>query len=171
MMDLLCKTSASTVQRMAFQGFRHAHDLPGLTKIPSPAKALKRKRAIWRSCACCAWVLRRVVLADIAMIILGLFGALSTRVERWAYFAISCCFFFIVLWGLAGPGMRGVRAQNAPLARTYMGLAAYLAVFWFGYPVRVRLLSPLAVVCQAGQGCRIQHVLREHVSARAAGEG
>lgn len=76
-----------------------------------------------------------IVLADIAMIMLGLFGALSTRVERWAFYAVSCCFFFIVLWGLLGPGMRGVRAQNAPLARTYMGLAAYLAILWFGYPI------------------------------------
>ncbi len=89
------------------------------------------------------------------MIILGLFGALSTRVERWAFFAVSCCFFFIVLWGLAGPGLRNVRAQNGALTRAYMGLSAYLALWWFGYPVSpVAFLMPLPtswVVSQSTQ--------------------
>jgi bacteriorhodopsin len=34
------------------------------------------------------------------MICLGLFGALSINNYRWGYFAVSCCFFLIVLWGL-----------------------------------------------------------------------
>ena len=40
------------------------------------------------------------MLADVAMICLGLFGALSINNYRWGYFAVSCCFFLIVLWGL-----------------------------------------------------------------------
>ena len=48
----------------------------------------------------------RIILADIAMIVLGLFGALSTNQYRWGYFAISCLFFLIVLWGLFSPVAR-----------------------------------------------------------------
>lgn len=43
------------------------------------------------------------MLADVAMICLGLFGALSINNYRWGYFAVSCCFFLIVLWGLFDP--------------------------------------------------------------------
>lgn len=74
----------------------------------------------------------RILLADIAMILLGLFGALSTRQERWGYYAISCAFFFIVLWGLAVPGMAGARRLGRGLTSTYLGLSAYLALLWFG---------------------------------------
>lgn len=42
----------------------------------------------------------RIVLADVAMICTGLFGALSINNYRWGYFAISCLFFLVVLWGL-----------------------------------------------------------------------
>ncbi len=75
---------------------------------------------------------RRIILADVAMIVLGLFGALSTRQERWGYYAISCGFFFIVLWGIFGPGMQGARRLGRGLTSTYIGLSAYLAILWFG---------------------------------------
>ena len=45
----------------------------------------------------------RIVLADVAMICTGLFGALSINNYRWGYYVISCLFFLIVLWGLVGP--------------------------------------------------------------------
>ena len=54
----------------------------------------------------------RIVLADVAMIMLGLFGALSTNEYRWGYYGVSCAFFFIVLWGLFFPCLKGVRARG-----------------------------------------------------------
>lgn len=56
--------------------------------------------------------MRRIVLADVAMIMLGLFGALSTNNYRWGYFGVSCAFFFVVLWGLFFPGAKGARARG-----------------------------------------------------------
>ena len=46
------------------------------------------------------------------MIMLGLFGALSTNNYRWGYFGVSCAFFFVVLWGLFFPAAKGVRARG-----------------------------------------------------------
>lgn len=56
--------------------------------------------------------MRRIVLADVAMIMLGLFGALSTNNYRWGYYGVSCAFFFVVLWGLFFPGAKGARARG-----------------------------------------------------------
>jgi len=52
------------------------------------------------------------VLADVAMIMLGLFGALSVNNYRWGYYAVSCAFFFVVLWGLLFPAAKGARARG-----------------------------------------------------------
>lgn len=48
------------------------------------------------------------------MIVLGLFGALSINNYRWGYFAISCLFFLIVLWGLFSPVAK-VRLKGVPM--------------------------------------------------------
>ena len=58
----------------------------------------------------------RIVLADVAMICTGLFGALSINNYRWGYYTISCLFFLIVLWGPGRPSRQGgLRAwQPAP---------------------------------------------------------
>lgn len=47
------------------------------------------------------------------MIVLGLFGALCINQYRWGYFAISCLFFVIVLWGLFSPVAK-VRLKAVP---------------------------------------------------------
>ncbi|EIE22144.1 family A G protein-coupled receptor-like protein [Coccomyxa subellipsoidea C-169] len=76
-----------------------------------------------------------IVLADVAMIMLGLFGALSTNSYRWGYYGVSCAFFFVVLWGLFFPGAKGARARGGQVPGLYFGLAGYLALLWFGYPI------------------------------------
>lgn len=48
----------------------------------------------------------RIVLADVATIVTGLFGALSINEYRWGYYVISCFFFLVVLAGLFGPGVQ-----------------------------------------------------------------
>ena len=54
----------------------------------------------------------RIVLADIAMIVLGLFGALSINNYRWGYFVGSCIFCLMVLWCLFSPVAK-VRSRAA----------------------------------------------------------
>ncbi len=63
------------------------------------------------------FALRRIVLADVAMIMLGLFGALSTNSYRWGYYGVSCAFFFVVLWGLFFPGAKGARARGGQVRK------------------------------------------------------
>ncbi|CAL8467344.1 g6881 [Coccomyxa elongata] len=80
-------------------------------------------------------IMNAIVLADVAMIMLGLFGALSTNTYRWGYYGVSCGFFFIVLWGLLFPCMKGARARGGQVTGLYTGLAAFLGLVWFGYPI------------------------------------
>ncbi|BDA40368.1 Opsin-1 [Coccomyxa sp. Obi] len=82
-----------------------------------------------------ARVFFRIVLADVAMIMLGLFGAVSNNQYRWGYYGISCGFFLIVLWGLIFPCMKGARARGAQITGLYTGLAGFLCIVWFGYPI------------------------------------
>lgn len=58
------------------------------------------------------WCGCRIVLADVAMIMLGLFGALSVNNYRWGYYGVSCAFFLVVLWGLLFPAAKGARARG-----------------------------------------------------------
>jgi len=76
-----------------------------------------------------------IILADIAMIVLGLFGALSTNQYRWGYFAISCLFFLIVLWGLFSPVARGARQVGGRHVGIFWTLTGLLAFLWIGYPI------------------------------------
>ena len=46
----------------------------------------------------------RIIFADVAMILTGLFAALCENNNRWGFYIISSAFFLIVLWGLLGLG-------------------------------------------------------------------
>ena len=73
----------------------------------------------------------RIVLADVAMICTGLFGALSINNYRWGYYVISCLFFLIVLWGLVGPVAKvGCVLGNLPQRLLYICYLRLLLRLW-----------------------------------------
>ena len=90
-----------------------------------------------------------LVAADVVMILCGLVGDLSTGPARFVYFGIGVAALVVVFWIAWGP-LRRVAEQDAEIGGIYRKVAAYLALFWIGYPL-TWILGPsgLAVVPQA----------------------
>ena len=55
------------------------------------------------------------MFVDVAMIILGLFGALTASSSKWGYFAVACFFQLAIVYGLFVPGKR----SSSCIAWTY----------------------------------------------------
>lgn len=77
----------------------------------------------------------RIVVADILMVVTGLFGGVNTHKFKWGYFTIACFFQVVLTIGLLFPGMRAAFARGGGMSKVYAGLAAYLGILWFGYPI------------------------------------
>lgn len=73
--------------------------------------------------------------ADLFMIVLGLAGGVNTHKFKWGYFAMSCFCEVAINIGLLFCGMRAAMARGGGISKVYAGLAAYLSVLWWGYPI------------------------------------
>jgi bacteriorhodopsin len=78
--------------------------------------------------------------ADVAMIVTGLFGALDGSHFKWGWFLAGCAFMVVILVGLLQHGRRAAFARSNEVGNLYAGLAGYLLVLWWAYPI-VWLLS------------------------------
>jgi bacteriorhodopsin len=77
-----------------------------------------------------------VVGADVGMILTGLIAALSRDTHtRWVWYIISCAFFLVVLYFIAGPIRAMAAERSADHAALYTKLLGILAVLWFIYPI------------------------------------
>jgi bacteriorhodopsin len=76
-----------------------------------------------------------IMFADIAMIILGLFGAVTVGKYKWGWFGAACAFQLAITYGLLVPGLQSARRRSPTLVKFYGGFSAYLAILWFGYPI------------------------------------
>ncbi len=90
-----------------------------------------------------------LVAADVIMILCGLVGDLSTGPARFVYYGIGVAALALIFWIVWGPLRRVAEGQDAEVGKTYRTVAAYLGVFWVGYPL-TWLLGPsgLGVVGQ-----------------------
>ena len=69
------------------------------------------------------------------MIVLGLAGGVNTHKFKWGYFAMSCFCEVAINIGLLYVAMRFAMARGGGVAKVYAGLAAYLSILWWGYPI------------------------------------
>ena len=76
-----------------------------------------------------------LVVADIVMILCGLVGDLSVGPARFVYYGIGVAALVLIFWIVWGPLRRVAEAQDAEVGRTFRTVAAYLGVFWVGYPL------------------------------------
>ncbi|WP_420456074.1 bacteriorhodopsin [Rubrivirga sp.] len=90
-----------------------------------------------------------LVAADVVMILCGLVGDLSVGTARFVYYGIGVVALVLIFWIVWGPLRRVAEAQDAEVASTFKTVAAYLGVFWIGYPL-TWILGPsgLGVVSQ-----------------------
>lgn len=82
-----------------------------------------------------------IMTADVVMILCGLFGDLSTGINRYIWFSIGLVSFLIILWLIWGPIREIARRQDQQLYKLYLFLAAYLSILWVGYPT-VWIIGP-----------------------------
>lgn len=96
-----------------------------------------------------ASLLVALVVADVVMILCGLVGDLSVGVARFVYYGIGVGALVLIFWIVWGPLRRVAEGQDAEVAKTFKTVAAYLGLFWIGYPL-TWLLGPsgLGVVSQ-----------------------
>jgi len=76
-----------------------------------------------------------VIAADIAMCVTGLAAALTTSsyLFRWAFYAVSCTFFLVVLYALLTEW--AASAVAAGTDEIFGTLRALTVVLWLGYPI------------------------------------
>lgn len=81
-------------------------------------------------------ILGAAIGADVLMIFTGLLATLSlSNGHKYAWFAISCVFFLIVLGVIWGPVRSAAAAQGPAVAGLYSRLLGTLTALWFIYPV------------------------------------
>ncbi|AAG18795.1 MULTISPECIES: halorhodopsin [Halobacterium] len=76
-----------------------------------------------------------VIAADIGMCVTGLAAAMTTSalLFRWAFYAISCAFFVVVLSALVTDW--AASASSAGTAEIFDTLRVLTVVLWLGYPI------------------------------------
>ena len=76
-----------------------------------------------------------VIAADVAMCVTGLAAALTTSsyLFRWAFYAVSCTFFVVVLYALLTEW--AASATAAGTGEIFGTLRALTVVLWLGYPL------------------------------------
>ena len=75
-----------------------------------------------------------LVAADVVMILCGLVGDLSTGAARYVYYGVGVAALVVVFATVWGP-LRRTAQHDPEVADAYDKVAAYLALFWVGYPL------------------------------------
>ena len=84
-----------------------------------------------------------IVIADVVMILCGLIADLSEGVTRYVYYGIGVAALVVVFATVWGP-LRRVAAHDPEVSDAYGKVAAYLSLFWVGYPL-TWILGPSGV--------------------------
>jgi bacteriorhodopsin len=85
-----------------------------------------------------------LVAADVIMILCGLIGDLSPYPIRYVYFGIGTAALLVIFFITWGPLLQIADSQGPELGRVYRRVAAYLTLFWVGYPL-TWILGPSGV--------------------------
>jgi bacteriorhodopsin len=76
-----------------------------------------------------------VILADEAMIVTGLVGALTSTSFKWGYWTFGMFAFFYVVYALVVVGRSNANAIGGAVSRTFMMCGVLTIFLWFLYPV------------------------------------
>ena len=84
-----------------------------------------------------------LIVADVVMILSGLVADLSAGPARYVFYAVGVVALGVVFWTVWGP-LRRVAQHDPEVSDAYVKVAAFLAVFWVGYPL-TWILGPSGV--------------------------
>jgi bacteriorhodopsin len=76
------------------------------------------------------------IVADVIMILTGLFAAFgSTDGQKWGWYAISCFAYLVVLWQLVISGRRAVLGKDNSTGKLFATIGGFTLILWTLYPV------------------------------------
>ena len=77
-----------------------------------------------------------VVVADLIMVLTGLFAALKPDPGfSWGYYAIACIAYLVIVFQLAVQGRNVVKAKDAKTAQFFSAIAGFTLILWTVYPM------------------------------------
>lgn len=76
------------------------------------------------------------LVADISMILLGLFAAFSHHEsQKWGYYTFSCIAYLTIVYQLVIPGRRKVALKGNSSAKLFASIGAFTLILWTLYPI------------------------------------
>lgn len=76
------------------------------------------------------------IIADVVMILTGLFAALSTNDgQKWGYYAMACIAFLVVIYQLAVHGRSVAQSKGSQTGNFFTAIGAFTLVLWTVYPI------------------------------------
>ena len=78
------------------------------------------------------------IVADIIMILTGLFAGLVTEESSsWGYYTIACIAYLVVVYQLAFNGRNAVSSKDSKTATFFTSIAGFTLLLWTAYPMYV----------------------------------
>jgi len=76
------------------------------------------------------------LVADILMVLLGLFAAFShNESQKWGYYTFSCIAYLTIIYQLAIPGRRAVASKSDSTANLFVAIGGFTLILWTLYPI------------------------------------
>jgi len=76
------------------------------------------------------------VVADIIMVLLGLFAAFGQNDgQKWGYYAMACAAYLVIVYQLAIPGRRSVLSKDKDTAKLFASIGIFTFILWTLYPI------------------------------------
>ncbi|POS84835.1 hypothetical protein EPUL_005816, partial [Erysiphe pulchra] len=76
------------------------------------------------------------LVADILMILLGLFAAFShNETQKWGYYTFSCIAYLVIVYQLAVSGRRAVSNKQNSTANLFAAIGGFTLILWTLYPI------------------------------------
>jgi bacteriorhodopsin len=76
------------------------------------------------------------IVADLIMVLLGLFGAFShSGGQKWGYYAIACIAYLVIIYQLVIPGRRAVLTKDSSTAKLFAAIGGFTIILWTLYPI------------------------------------
>ncbi|WPG98112.1 Hypothetical protein R9X50_00089800 [Acrodontium crateriforme] len=77
------------------------------------------------------------IIADIIMVLTGLFAAFGTEgtSQKWGWYTIACFAYLVVLYKLVVSGRATARAKGGKVANFYNAIGGFTIILWTIYPI------------------------------------
>jgi len=75
------------------------------------------------------------VVADVVMVLTGLFAGLGHSEQKWGYYTISCIAYLTIVYQLAVHGRSSAMAKDSKTGKFFTLIAGFTLIIWTAYPV------------------------------------